>query len=128
MVIGSAALRYDEYNRPRRTGSLKSDVDASTGDLRTILWQALEELKAAPPISLIDTATQQLVWGVEWRVVRHDGHWLINAVNLTRKPVTVKLQRQDTTAVNAIDLIGDDAAKSTWELSPLAPVLWRGAN
>ena len=131
LVIGNDALRYDEYNRSRpRTASLKSKAapDTDVRELRTILRQMLEELNVAPPFALIDAATQKLAWGVEWRIAQHDEQWLINAVNLTKEPLIVQLQRQDGTAASAIDLLSGGPAHAQWELPPLAPVLWRVAD
>ena len=130
-IMGDEALRYDEYNNPRPpvtwlkapTDVVQPDADAR--QLRAIFRDRLEALNALPHYDVIDSTSNALLWGVEWRVAQHEGHTLVNAVNLTKQPMTVHLRPRDGTVVKALDLLTSGKCEEQWELPPLQPRLWR---
>jgi len=130
-VLGEEALRYDEYGRARPLepwAALLKDAgrqDADTRALRAALWDLLEGVNARPALALVEAATGELAWGVEWWVAEQEGGRLVNAVNLTTETVTVRLQRPDGTPVRAVNRLTGGPAGMDWELPPLEPVLWR---
>jgi hypothetical protein len=69
------------------------------------------------------------VWGVEWRVVRHDGAFIIPMINLLKKPqtVSVALERGEHEAVDL--LTRKIISLKQLELEPMKPLLlkvgWR---
>jgi len=137
-LVGADSLRFDERNRPLpdaqrsaivehpRTTTLSGD--ASAAQIRDALLPLLDGL-SRDRVTLIDAATGQPVFGVEWRSVWHQGDLLINMANYSNitKTVTVRVNGQPIGAWE--ELIGGESGQgATFNLQPEHPMLLRIAK
>jgi hypothetical protein len=90
-------------------------------------------------VSVVDATTGEPAWGVEWLPVTVGGRTVINMVNLTDKPVDVKIIRGEHViyermnapadirdvepSLNAVDLLSLGGREKVKTLKPITPVL-----
>ena len=80
------------------------------------------KIEALPHWRVVDGATGQPVWGVEWLPAKVNGRTVINLVNLLNKPVEVKILRGNRVlaTTNLLSLGGREPVET---LQPMMPVL-----
>jgi hypothetical protein len=105
-----------------RAGALLLDAKASPKQLQPLLSRELAARRALPKWRLVDAATGEPVWGVEWLPAKVKGRTVINAVNLLRQPVHVSILKGNR-RVNATDLLSLGAREPVQTLQPMVPVL-----
>lgn len=127
-VIGSVPAK-DQYgafmplggNAPRIGAAYADDVDAET-----VLWPGfrtlLQMIGALPEVSVVGAKTGEPVWGVEWLPADVKGRTVINMMNLSGKPVDVRITRNGKT-MQARDLLSLGGAATVSRLLPITPVL-----
>ena len=101
--------------------SLRIDGGAAPRAIWPILRKELSTLKSLPAISVVDARTGAPVWGVEWLSARVNGREVINLVNLTSKPLEVKILSSGR-QVHAEDLLSV-GGPTVRVLKPELPVL-----
>jgi hypothetical protein len=96
VAYGEGALAMDEYGRSVVPVTPDATVNASLegSKLRDAL---LRELKRAgvEPEYLLKTPWRKMPYGAEWRSATIDGRSVLNLVNLTQEPLTVRLPKGD---------------------------------
>jgi hypothetical protein len=104
------------------SSSIKLPALDDAEKLWPVVLKELDMLNALPEVSVVDAKTGEPVWGVEWLPVKLKGRMVVNIVNLTDKPVTVKLtvKGKDTAARN---LLGLGKQEKVGLLKPITPVL-----
>ena len=116
VAVGAENLVIDEYGRSvepvRFTATLKRSRREA---LRDALAHELAEAGVEPDIAL------KSPFGVEWRNVEYDGRPLVNLINLTSKPINVRLPKGQWT-----DLITRAGLAPTVTLGTNVPVLALG--
>jgi hypothetical protein len=105
-----------------RLGALVLDAKLPAKKIQTDLRRELDKIGALPKLRVVDAATGNAVWGVEWLSARVNGRMVINIVNLLNKPVDVKILRGNRmlTATNLLSLGGREPVET---LQPMTPVL-----
>ena len=106
-----------------RAKALPLDAKLSAKQLQPSLYRELARLRALPEWRLVDAATGEPVWGVEWLPAKVNGRTVINAVNLLRHPVRVSI-RKDNRPVSVTDLLSLGGREPVETLQPMVPVLW----
>ncbi len=116
----------------------KSVMLPGDGDAEKVLWPQFEallsKLGALPDVRVVDAKTGRPVWGVEWLPVKVKGRTVINMINLTAKPVDVKVmgigggnpmaqQPGFNRTLDARDLLSIGGAAKAKMLLPITPVL-----
>jgi hypothetical protein len=86
------------------------------------LRRALAQVEALPEWQMVDASTDEPAWGVEWLPAKVDGRTVINAVNLRREPIHIKILRGGE-AVTATDLLSLGGREQVETLRPMTPVL-----
>jgi hypothetical protein len=121
--IGDDAGAFDEYHRKREVAPAPAATVPMNADERVVA-QGLREALAKAGMKLPEvTSAGQPVWGVDYRVVEHEGRTLIPLTNLTTKAITVTIAGK---AGRAVDLVSGRAVDVAGvELKPLEPVLLR---
>ncbi|CAK4870515.1 unnamed protein product [Aphanomyces euteiches] len=131
VIMGNGSLQYDEHNTPLSTEvrselfnkALTLNNITSAEQLRNLLLPLFTALEL-DRVMLIDTATNQPAYDVEWRSVNVDGKWLINIDNYGTSPKTVKLIIDGQPVDSSKELIGGtDMNAAQLVLSPLQPYL-----
>ncbi len=130
VVIIGDSLTKDPYGKDYPEDEIKTLRDSSMciadGDaeraLRPALTRELERLRALPEVRVVDPATGEPLWGVEWLPVKLEGRTLVNVVNLTDKPKQVSLVRGPD-MLPARDLLSLGGRESVGLLKPGTPVL-----
>lgn len=125
VFVGDGCLAQDPYRRPfpeplaalATVSLLPEGLDGVA--LRAALLPLLLQAEATPVVA-VSAAAGGLSWGVEWRSANLDGQPLVNLVNLTREPQTVRL---DGGAGPWRDLIAGQALAAEIVLPPMRPVL-----
>ena len=130
VILGDGALQFDEHDQPlpaevRDEIYAKAAVlDPSTGPnaLRDALWPLFGEL-GLNGVVLVDAATGEPVYGVEWRSVMHKGRLLVNIDNYNPSPkqVYISVNGQRISAWN--NLLHGGTVPDSIELQPLEPYL-----
>ncbi len=121
-----ASFAKDDFNRelpnPLRCPALAPNADHQTlaAALKSILDDTLNPL----PIQ-VTLADRQYPDGLEWRLVPHNGQFLLNLVNYTHQPQTVELHGA---AGPMLDLISYEMFPSRLTLPPLRPLLLQPAT
>lgn len=91
LTVGDKCLAADQYNRPQQAAVkqtvLPAEVEAA--GFRAALAAALAN---DFPVTLTDVATGRAPDGVGWQWTRQGRRWLVNACNLTRHPVRLRLE------------------------------------
>jgi hypothetical protein len=105
-----------------RAKALLLDAKLSAKQLQPSLCRELAGLRALPEWRLVDAATGEPVWGVEWLPAKIKGRTVINAVNLLRHPVQVSILKGNR-PVTAIDLLSLGGREPVETLQPMVPVL-----
>jgi len=105
-----------------RARALLLDAKLSARQLQPSLACELAGLKALPQWRLVDAATGEPVWGVEWLPVKLKGRTVINAVNLLSRPIQVSILKgtRRIAATNLLSLGGQEPVET---LQPMVPVL-----
>jgi hypothetical protein len=125
VFIGSGALGLDPHRRPfpdQPGGTVPASVlsvDLTEQALRDALLEAVQAAGCPLPLSVHGT-DGRLPWGVEWRSCEAADGSLVNLINLTREPLTVRLGTSDTAWR---DLISGRELPPDVALLPLRPVL-----
>ncbi|MCE5217774.1 hypothetical protein LLH03_12190, partial [bacterium] len=125
LTTSAKCLSRDDFDRPQTVGMpkrLQVLPSLSAVELRDALLPLLEQAGVTPTVTVRDSATGQVAWGVEWQTVPTADGFLVNLVNYTQKSQTVRLEGLQGTPVN---LLTGDATGSTIDLAPLEPVLLR---
>jgi hypothetical protein len=127
IFAGEGCVAFDEYHRPRETNptsqvSLKSER-AAAADLRKVL-------KPPTRLSLIDSATSEPTWGIEYKMVEHGQQFLVPMINFLKQPQTVDIVFEHAEG-EAVDLLtGEIVSLKKLKLDPMIPMLlkisWRG--
>jgi len=124
IVVGDAP-EFDEHDRPlpasvasalARAPTIKAGLDPRK--LRSFLLRHL----GRPAIFPADSSGE-IAWGVEWLDVRLGDRWLLNAVNLLRRDLTVRWTLPEGPAVTIHDLLSEQASDGELILRPLDPIL-----
>ena len=131
LVCIGDCLSKDQYNHARP----QADVDAirsrslvmkSWPDLETVLWPTLwaelDKLGGLPNVRMVDAATGNPVWGVEWLPAKIGNRTVISMIDLRTEPKNVKVQVGGET-VDAKDLLSLGGRESVKTLKPNTPVL-----
>jgi beta-galactosidase GanA len=105
-----------------RAKALLLDAKLSAKELRPALSRELAGLRALPEWRLVEAATDEPVWGVEWLPAKLKGRTIINAVNLLRHPVQVSILKGNR-PVTATDLLSLGGREPVETLQPMVPVL-----
>ena len=105
-----------------RANALLLDAKLSAKELRPALSRELAGLRALPEWRLVEAATGEPAWGVEWLPAKVNGRSVINAVNLLRHPVQVSILKGNR-PVAATDLLSLGSRESVEALKPMVPVL-----
>lgn len=104
----------------------KSVLLPGDADGNKVLWPQfdalLQRLGGLPNVRVVDAKTGKPVWGVEWLPAEVKGRTVINMINLSGKPVDVKVVRQGKD-VTARDLLSIGGAAKVKTLLALTPVL-----
>ncbi|MGG1516414.1 beta-galactosidase [Paenibacillus oryzisoli] len=132
LVIGSGSLKYSPHGEMLSTTDRDyifahavtiASTDRTAEQIRLELLPLLENVDPGR-IGLIDSVTQQPVYGVEWRSVDYDGAPLVNTVNYGSSSVTVSAERDGIPLTGFTNLItGETFAGTSFELQPLTPYL-----
>jgi len=130
LVLLGNALAKDCYGKDTPPGELASlqakalhlEAKLPPRQMQPGLYRELERLGALPKWKIVDAATGQPGWGVEWLPVKVGGRTVINAVNLLRQPVSVEIRRGDR-AVAGADLLSLGERQPVQTLRPMTPVL-----
>ena len=120
---------HDEYGRARKQelvqsgrGRLVAYPDSLTAPAyREILNGLLDETKATRPVRLKGVHGEP-VWGVNVRAVETADRLLVNLLNLTREPQTVRMVT-NFAARRTVNLMDGKEVESPFVLPPLEPVL-----
>jgi hypothetical protein len=130
LVIYRDAPVKDTYTRDLAPDTLKPvkdralTISGSKGgaELWTILRKELSDLGVLPEISVVDAATGEPVWGVEWLPVKAKGRTVINIVNLRTVPIDVKVISggKQVECKDLLSIVGRESVKT---LKPVTPVL-----
>lgn len=128
-VVGDA-LTKDCYGNPTppgelallRVASISLRPKTSAHQMQPLLSTELAHLHALPDWQMLDSATGQPVWGVEWLPAKAGGRTVINAVNLLRHPVQIKILHHNQTVAEK-DMLNLRDHKQVTTLEPMMPVL-----
>lgn len=131
LVLQGACFEKDPYNRPypaEEVAAIRARamvIDPRITDARTIWPSIMKEfawLSVLPEVSVIDAASGEPVWGVEWLPARVGGRTVINLANLGTEAVEVKvLLRGKEVAVR--DLFSLGGRERLGRLEPMQVVL-----
>ena len=105
-----------------RARALLLDAKLPAREIQPALCRELSRLGALPELRVVDAATGAAAWGVEWLPARVNGRTVINAVNLLREPVQVRILRGNRTLA-ATDLLSLGGRELVETLKPMTPVL-----
>ena len=130
LVIVGESLSKDpygkEYPRAELTAIRDNALCLNDADPEKVLWPAIRDelgkLGALPEYSVVDAASGQPVWGVEWLPAKFKGRDFINVVDLRDQPFAVKILRHGN-PVAARDLLSLGGRESVGPLKPITPVL-----
>lgn len=130
IVLAGNALVRDCYGNPASAVELRDlhvkslllDSKSSARQLQPVLAGELDRLKALPEWRLVNAGTGEPVWGVEWLPAKVRGKTVINAVNLLREPVRVKILRGQR-EIAAKDLLSLGGREEVGTLKPMVPAL-----
>lgn len=130
LIMVNDCLVKNPYNIPfpaNELDAIKSiALRVSRGDSQKDMWPMfMDELSKAgrsPSVSVVDASTGKPVWGIEWVSVKVGGRTVINIVNVSDKPVDVKIQRFGMD-VPAKDLLSLGASEPVKTIRPMFPVL-----
>lgn len=129
-VLGPAPVK-DPYGRPHPAetlafleGALKMYPDSTQAGIEAAFRSELEDRGALPDLSLLDAATGRPVQGVEWLTATASSRMVVNMVNLSGKPVRIRIERAGK-EVRPVNLLSLGRAEPVQVLQPLVPVLAR---
>ena len=124
VALGDHCLAEDHYGRAVGNRERRAAITTTLGtprealSLRSLILKELRDAGTSSPVTLRDS-NGRLAWGVEWRSTKRDGKTLVNMVNLTCDPVTVRIQP----ASHFSDAISERPLGGMVTLEPLKPVL-----
>ena len=129
VLTTSRCFTHDEYGRSREQGLVQSGRGRlvahknpqSPRAYREILDHLLNETKVARP-GRIEAADGKPVWGVNLRAVEANGRLLVNLLNLSREPHTLRLVTK-TGMKRALNLVDGKEQAMPFTLAPLDPLL-----
>jgi hypothetical protein len=130
LALAGDSLAKDCYGQATPAGQLGGlraralllDAKLPARQIRPALCRELGQLGALPELRVVDAATGEAAWGVEWLPARVNGRTVINAVNLLREPVQVRILRGNRTLA-ATDLLSLGGREQVETLKPMTPVL-----
>ncbi|MBD1382274.1 beta-galactosidase [Metabacillus arenae] len=131
LIIGEDSLKFDEHNQPlsvdvrNKVFEKSQTVEGmpSAIELRDLLLPLFSKQKLNK-VMLMDTETNQPVYGVEWRSVKYKGKTLINITNYTDKEKQVYITVNGKRIRDWTDRLNDSQSDGeTLELQPLTPSL-----
>lgn len=137
VMIDGQSLGRNEHNEAHSPAKVQAAAaqavivgsSASGEQIRQTLLPLLEQ-EDMTPVMLEEAASQQPVYGVEWRSANNDGKLLINAVNYTNRTQTVSLevygQAVQTPVLERIS--GKPVNPASFELAPYTPYLLEVAS
>jgi len=124
IIVGKGPERnqHDEPLQANLVSALARATEINAGleprKLRSILLEHL----AGPAIWPTDS-TGELAWGVEWLDVHLGRRWLLNAVNLLRRDVSIKWTLPDGRTPRIADLLSGQRHHGEMALKPMEPLL-----
>jgi len=126
--VGEGLLSRDEYGRQRSaTGAAVRWALRLPGgmDSRALHEPLLKVLGAVsvPLVACVDSMSDKPAWGVEWLPVEYEGSLLINAVNLTKKPIRIEFRRNGSRLRGLTELVSGKRKRQPLTLRPLQPIL-----
>jgi uncharacterized protein YjdB len=133
LLIGSHALELEPHGAEQSASDRDyifahadkiSAADWTAAQLRTFLLPILQSIDPMHML-LVEPASGELPYNVEWRSVNYGGRKLLNAVNYGPSPVTAAIRSGDKQATGLTNLItGETEQLKTVELQPLTPYLF----
>ncbi|MGQ9731340.1 MAG: beta-galactosidase [Candidatus Zipacnadales bacterium] len=123
ITAGADCLTHDDLDRPSQCETPRNVVPLPEGEnalLRDAIVGVLTAHDFRREVILLDAKSSAEAWGVEWESVRHNGRLLVNVVNYTQEPLTVRIEGPNGPAT---ELISDVRMPRTVRLKPLVPVL-----
>lgn len=132
LLLMGECFTHNQYGKARdkaAVAAIVSSADAlKDGDPEKVLWpqlrQKLGEKGALPDFAVVDAASGQPIWGVEWLATPYQGKTLLNIINLRGKPCQVKVL-QNGQPVKTVDLLSLGGNEPVTDLNPLTPALAR---
>jgi len=112
----------EEQNKALRGRAKRINSKTGVRDMSLKFREQLDATHALPELSVLDAATDEPVWGVEWLTAELDSRIVLNLINLTQKPVDVIITYKGN-PVSANDLLSLGGAEPVKKLEPLVPVL-----
>jgi len=124
IAYGDNNLCKDEYGRKAEPPAFGCEIARTVRgeELAAMLKGALQRAGVAFGIPLA-TEKGDVPYGVEWRSTAFDGRTLVNMINLTRNPITIRLPTG-----NWRDLIARQPLPLDIKLQPNSPVLAQSAE
>ena len=130
LALAGDGLAKDCYGQETPAGQLAGlraralllDAKLPARQIQPALCRELGQLGALPKWRVVDAATGEAAWGVEWLPAKVNGRTVINAVNLLREPVQVRILRGNRTLA-ATDLLSLGGREQVETLKPMTPVL-----
>jgi hypothetical protein len=122
LAYGDGNLSKEEYGRSTEPPAFAREIPRSERgeELAELLKTEMHRAGIEAGIAIVDKHGR-LPYGVEWRSVVLDGHTLVNLVNFSRKPISVKLPDGAWQ-----DLITLQSLPTEITLQPDTPVLAKG--
>ena len=139
IMLGEDCLKYDEYGNPYDS-AVYSDVVAKSKiipitwsglamtsptnkEIRDMLWTEYEAL-GLNKVRLVDTATGETVYDVEWEHAEYNGNIIINVNNYNwNNQVSVAVEVNGQRVSEFTELRGLTKHTGSIELKPYEPVL-----
>ena len=129
VTINDCFLR-NEYGKKRAPEAIKQVTDKAValpkGDAEKVIWPAIRtELGKAGALSeyaVVDAATGEPLWNVEWLPAKVGGRTLINMINFDNKPREIKIMR-DGKEIEAKNMLSLGGREKVGTLKPITPVL-----
>ena len=128
--VGEDLMSRDEYGRQRSaTGAavrwaLRLPGGLDSRALHEPLLKVMSEV-GAPMAACLESKSDKPAWGVEWLPVEYEGSLLVNAVNLTKKPIRIEFRRNGARLRGITDLVSGKRKRQPLTLRPLEPILLR---
>ena len=116
------AKRFCQYGRDDVANDRLSRAEEVVGEVAVLLEGELQRAGVAFGLPLV-TDKGHLPYGVEWRSALLEGQPLVNMINFTRNPITVRLPSGECQ-----DLIARQPLPREITLHPNTPVLAQGAT
>jgi hypothetical protein len=129
IFYGADCASLDEYGRPRVAAQVpKRHAVVPVGAERAVTDAMRAALPQRADGAALVTDKHEPVWGVEWRVVEHEGSHLVPLINLLKEPQTLELTVGHS-GDEAVDLLnGERVVLKQITLKPMEPMLLKIAK